>query len=58
MAVKQSSDNTAVEHTWKRLVMRRGMPCCDDLVPIGKAMNMKAFFIRRAAPETNAVRRI
>jgi len=56
MAIEQRAYNAAVQHPRKRLMVRLSMPRCNDLVAFGKAVDVQALFICRAAAEADAVR--
>ena len=54
VAIEQSPDYSAIQHSGKGLVMRLGVPGCDQLVTFGKTPNMQTLFIRRPAAEADA----
>ncbi len=58
MAIKQSSDYTAVQHSRKRLVMRLGIPFGNNFIAIGKTIYVQPFFISRPAAKTDTIRLI
>jgi len=55
VTVKESTDNAAIQHPWKCLVMRLSMPFGNHLVTIWITVDMQALFICRAASETYAI---
>src|SRR5690349_13551397 len=58
VAVEQRTDDAAVEHSRKRLMMRFSVPLGDNLVPLREAVYMQPLLIRRSASEADALRRI
>ena len=60
MTIEQCADDSAVEHSGKRLMMRFGVPFGNYFVArFGrKTADSQAFFIRYAAAETNSLRRV
>ena len=58
MAIEKSTDNATIEDSVKRLVVRLGMPACDDLFTIREAVDVETFLIGRPAAKADACRRI
>ena len=56
MAIEQRSDNAAIEHSRESLVLRFRVELADELFALWKTVYPQAFFVRRAAAETNTVR--
>ncbi len=58
MTIQQGSDNAAVKHPRKCLMMRLGVPGRDHLVALGKAGDVKSFLICRPAAEAYTFGRV
>ena len=56
MTVEECADNSAVEDTGKGLVIRLSVPGRYNLAIVGKAANMKTFFVCRATAKTDTPR--
>ena len=55
MAIEQGTDDAAVKHTWKGLVMRLGTKLCNELLALDKTADAKSLVILRSAAETDSI---
>jgi len=58
MAIEKCTDYPTVQHARESLMVRFGPPFRDYFLALGKAPDAQSLFVRRAATEADAVRRI
>ena len=56
MAIEESADNAAIQHTWERLVLLARLPLGYDFGSFYKAPDVKTIRVRGPTAETGVVR--